>query len=148
MIRSKNPRPPGKLGLPVLGQVFPFMKNPFQFIEDQITDYGPVFKARLGRKAVVMAGPDACAKFIDPSLVQRAGALRTQELQNTLRYAPQGGGPATGHRCAALDYSTLLMEVFTLTLVRHSWRLKDVNPDYDWSLNPPQPVDGLPARVI
>ena len=432
-LTSKKRLPPGKLGLPIVGQMFPFLKNPFQFIEDRIADYGPVFKTRIGRKTIVMAGPEACAKFIDPSLIQRAGAfplsvgplfggkslpfldggehlmrkelvleaftpsalqsylpemvrivesqftqwssngefqwldglkrvafesicsnilmlgenskleslkadyesilaglvalpgptyvkalrakarvfnvlrpivkqrrespkedgvsrilaaktksgemlsddqavleihhaiiagyvifaelaaivlyatrekpvlarlqaeakkaskgspmslqtlgslhyvgqfvmevkrlcpvipavfgkakkdfevygvtvpkgwtvlwalrssnifrdsythrmrfdperfsppLRAQELQSTLRYAPQGGGPATGHRCAGLDYSTLLMEVFTLTLVRHSWRLKNINPDYNWSSNPPQPVDGLPARVI
>lgn len=76
MMPSDRPLPAGSLGLPVLGHMLAFAKNPFQFIEDGIADHGPVFKARLLlRKAVVMAGPEACEKFVNPDLIQRAGAF-------------------------------------------------------------------------
>jgi cytochrome P450 len=74
-LRSQKSLPAGRLGLPVIGQMLAYAANPFQFIEDRIADYGPVFKSRLLlHKAVVIAGPDACERFINPSLVQRAGA--------------------------------------------------------------------------
>ena len=71
-----GPLPAGKLGLPLIGETLAYAKNPFQFIEDRIADHGPVFKSRLLlKKAVVMAGPEACERFVNPSLMQRAGAF-------------------------------------------------------------------------
>ena len=76
MSRVERPLPPGKFGLPLIGQMPAFVKNPFQFIEDGVADYGPVFKARLLlSKTAVITGPEACARFIDQSLVERAGAF-------------------------------------------------------------------------
>src|SRR5207244_4642619 len=49
--------------------------------------------------------------------------------QNPFVYVPQGGGPATGHRCGGLEYSTLLLEVFLITLLRRNIsRLKNPDP--------------------
>jgi len=71
-----GPLPAGKLGLPLIGETLAYAKNPFQFIEDRIADHGPDFKSRLLlKKAVVMAGPEACERFVNPSLMQRAGAF-------------------------------------------------------------------------
>src|SRR2546422_3726260 len=73
---SDKSLPPGKLGLPLIGQTFTYLNNPFQFIEDRIADHGPVFKAGLMfKKAVVMAGPEGCERFIDASLIERDGAF-------------------------------------------------------------------------
>jgi cytochrome P450 len=71
-----RPLPPGKLGLPLIGQNLAYVQNPFQFIEHGVADYGPVFKARLLlSKTAVITGPEACERFLDPSLVERAGAF-------------------------------------------------------------------------
>jgi fatty-acid peroxygenase len=61
-------------------------------------------------------------------------------------YVPQGGGPPTGHRCAGVDYSTVLMSVFLVALMRdYEWTLPAQNLAYDWGLTPPEPADGLKA---
>lgn len=73
---------------------------------------------------------------------------RERQLHEELLYVPQSGGPLTGHACAGFDYSSLLISVFTLCLVRdHQWRLRSTSFDYDWKQNPPQPKDGLLATV-
>jgi cytochrome P450 len=78
MFRGK-PLPPGKWGLPIVGRVLQslaYQKNPFQYLEDGVADYGPVFKTRVIRnKTAVITGPEACERFIDPTLVERAGAF-------------------------------------------------------------------------
>jgi fatty-acid peroxygenase len=67
---------------------------------------------------------------------------------NPFAFVPQGGGPPTGHRCAGFDYSTLLLEIFTIVLIR-DYTSRLTNPDviYNWKLNPPQPVDGLLTTI-
>ena len=74
-----KPLPPGKWGLPIVGlvlQSLAYQKSPFQYLEDGIADYGPVFKTRvIQNKAAVITGPEACERFIDPTLVERAGAF-------------------------------------------------------------------------
>lgn len=75
--------PPGRDGLPLLGETLPFAKNPFGFIEKRLAEHGRVFRSYvLGRKAAVITGPDAAGAFIDPSLVIREGSMppHVQEL--------------------------------------------------------------------
>lgn len=70
------PLPPGKTGLPFLGEVTKFLADGFAFVEDRARKYGPVFKTRiLGRPTAVIVGPDAAGLFIDESKVQRSGAM-------------------------------------------------------------------------
>src|SRR5262249_50400504 len=71
--------------------------------------------------------------------------------ENPLAFVPQGGGPPTGHRCAGLDYSTSLLEIFTIALLRdyviHLSKPDEHHENYNWELNPPQPKDGLLATL-
>src|SRR5262245_39382566 len=79
---SRLPLPPGRSGLPLLGETLPFLKDGFGFIASRVATHGPVFRTHsLGRKAVVIAGPEASGRFIDP-VVQRAGSMppHVQEL--------------------------------------------------------------------
>ena len=78
-----HPLPPGRNGIPLLGETLAFAKNPFRFIEERLTAYGRIFRSNvLGRKTVVVAGADAAGRFIDPSIVMREGSMppHVQEL--------------------------------------------------------------------
>ncbi len=76
--------PPGRDGLPLLGETLDFAKNPFAFIESRLkTHGGRIFRSNvLGRKTAVIAGADAAGRFIDPSAVMREGSMppHVQEL--------------------------------------------------------------------
>jgi cytochrome P450 len=69
--------------LPLLGETLPFAKNPFRFLDERLAKYGRVFRTNvLGRKTVVVAGPEAAGRFIDGSVVMREGSMppHVQEL--------------------------------------------------------------------
>lgn len=73
---SRAPLPPGKMGLPVLGETLAALKNGFAFVEEGARRHGPIFKTSLFfRKTAVVTGPEASALFIDPGRVQRSGAM-------------------------------------------------------------------------
>src|SRR3954469_10676327 len=68
--------PPGRMGLPFLGEVTDFLADGFDFVEARTRRLGPVFKTKiLGRPTAVIVGPDAAGQFIDESKVQREGAM-------------------------------------------------------------------------
>ena len=78
-----NAIPPGREGVPLLGETLAFAKNPFRFIEERLALHGRVFRSNvLGRKAAVVAGPEAAGRFIDSSVVMREGSMppHVQEL--------------------------------------------------------------------
>jgi len=75
--------PPGRSGLPLLGETLAFAKNPFRFIDERLARHGRIFRTNvLGRESVVIASPDAAGRFIDTSIVMRDGAMppHVQEL--------------------------------------------------------------------
>jgi cytochrome P450 len=75
--------PPGSDGLPIVGETLSFAKNPFRFVDERLAAHGRIFRSRiLGRRAAVIAGPDAAGRFIDPDVVMREGAMppHIQEL--------------------------------------------------------------------
>ena len=68
--------PGGGLGLPIIGETGKLLKNGFAFVEAGARKHGPIFKASIfGRPTAVITGPDASGLFIDPSRVQRSGAM-------------------------------------------------------------------------
>ena len=83
MTTIETPPPPGKNGLPLLGETLSFAKNPFGFIEQRLATHGRIFRSHvLGRKTAVVAGPEAVGAFIDPNVIMRDGAMppHVQEL--------------------------------------------------------------------
>ena len=77
------PLPPGRSGLPLLGETLAFAKNPFRFLDERLAAHGRIFRTNvLGRKTVVVAGPEAAGRFIDGSVVMREGSMppHVQEL--------------------------------------------------------------------
>ena len=63
---ANDPVPPGKLGLPFLGETLALLRNPFRFLEMRQQRYGNVFKSRvLGRTTVFLAGIEGAEAFYD-----------------------------------------------------------------------------------
>jgi hypothetical protein len=72
------PLPPGRSGLPFLGELPKILEDAYGFVEERTQRYGPIFRTSiLGRPAAVIVGPDASGKFIDEADIQRAGAMPT-----------------------------------------------------------------------
>ena len=73
---------------------------------------------------------------------------RAEDKRHEHAFAPQGAGPAMGHRCPGLDFATYIMAVFTVVLLRgYTWRLPEQSFEIDWSKTPPELKDGLRAKV-
>jgi cytochrome P450 len=74
--RAPAPLPPGRGGLPFLGEINAFLADGFGFVEERTRRLGPVFRTKiLGRDTAVIVGPDAAGQFIDETKVQREGAM-------------------------------------------------------------------------
>ncbi|HVT14613.1 MAG TPA: cytochrome P450 [Thermoanaerobaculia bacterium] len=80
---------------------------------------------------------------------ERFAAGRAEHRRHEHAFVPHGAGPAHGHKCPGTDFATVLMDVFAVKLLRgYSWELAaGQDLDYDWKLIPPEPKDGLRARL-
>jgi cytochrome P450 len=86
------------------------------------------------------------AERFDPD---RFSPERAEDKRHEHAFAPQGAGPAMGHRCPGLDYATYFMQVFAIAMLRgYTWQLPSQSCEIDWSKTPPDVKDGLRARVI
>lgn len=90
------------------------------------------------------------ASFADPDLFDpdRFSDARAEHRAHPHAFVPQGPGPAESHRCAGLDYATLIMATFTVLLVRgYRFELpaQDLGPLP--SSIPAEPRSGLIVRL-
>ena len=70
---TETPLPPGTTGLPLLGETLHFLRDPFSFIRERSAQHGPVFKTHLlGRRAAILVGPEATARFLERPIGRRA----------------------------------------------------------------------------
>ena len=73
---TANPLPPGSNGLPLLGETLAFANNPFGFVSERRARHGDVFRTSiLGSSTVFIAGPKHTATWLDPTKIQREGAM-------------------------------------------------------------------------
>jgi cytochrome P450 len=73
---TANPLPPGRNGLPLLGETLAFANNPFAFIGQRRARFGDVFRTSiLGSPTVFIAGPKCVATWLDQTKIQREGAM-------------------------------------------------------------------------
>ena len=73
---------------------------------------------------------------------------RAEDRRHEHAFVPQGAGPVTGHRCPGLDFATYFMAIFAVILLRgFTWELPPQNFELDYSKVPPEPREGLRARV-
>lgn len=67
--------PPGRLGLPWLGETLALLRNPFAFLDVRRGRYGPVFKSRiLGRPTVFLCSAAGADAFYDAQNIVRDDA--------------------------------------------------------------------------
>lgn len=75
MTSPSPPLPPGRMGLPIAGETLSFLKNPFGFLEDRRSRYGPVFKSNVfGRRIAFLSGLSGAEAFYDPEKITRTRA--------------------------------------------------------------------------
>ncbi len=66
--------PPGKLGLPWVGETLGIARNNHAFYTDRFAKYGPIFKTRLfGIDFVVVSGAEAFNQFATSPVIERGG---------------------------------------------------------------------------
>ena len=128
---------------PIVAAVFGKSKQPFEI--DGVT-------VPAGWMVMWAVTPSHVAQslYSDPERFDpdRFSPGRAEQRRHEHAFAPQGAGPATGHRCPGLDFATYCMAVFAIVLLRsHTWELPPQNFDFDWSKTPPEVKDGLRARV-
>ena len=71
-MRSRKPLPPGRLGLPWLGETVAIARSNHGFYEDRFDKYGPIFKTRLfGVNFVVVSGAEAFHQFSTDPRIER-----------------------------------------------------------------------------
>lgn len=82
----------------------------------------------------------------DPS---RFAPPREEHLRHEHAFVPNGAGPPTGHKCAGWEFAPLFLQVFLVELARGYDVTLSEGQDlsYDWKRVPPEPKDGLRARV-
>lgn len=63
------------MGLPLVGETWAFLRDPYTFLEERQRRYGDVFRsAVLGRRVVFLAGVGGAETFYDPDLISRSDA--------------------------------------------------------------------------
>lgn len=85
-------------------------------------------------------------EVFDPS---RFAPSRAEHQKHEHAFVPNGAGSAAGHKCAGFEYAPAFLQVFLIELHRaHVVKLaRPQDLDLDWSRVPPEPKDGLRARV-
>jgi cytochrome P450 len=88
--------------------------------------------------------------FTDPSLFdpERFGPARAEQERHPHAFMPQGAGEISGHKCAGYDFSTVMMQLFTIALVRgYRWELPRQDLGMRWNKIPPEYKSGLVVRA-
>ncbi len=129
---------------PILPAIFGEARRPFQYAGQTIP-------------AGWRVGVGIRSTNLDPATWTDAGRFdpdrfapdRAEQTRHPYAFSPQGAGPGeTTHRCAGLDYTTYVLTVFTILLLRgYAWELPPQNLALDWRIEPPAPQDGLRIRL-
>jgi len=129
---------------PILPVLFGKARQSFEFKGRTVPAGWMVLWAHRASHVTAEIYPDP--ERFDP---ERFAPERGEHRRHPYAFVPHGAGPAHGHRCPGTDFATTLMQVFTVLLLRgYTWELPaGQDLDYDWSLIPPEPKDGLRARL-
>jgi cytochrome P450 len=128
---------------PIVAAVFGKARRDFEFAGATVPAGWMVMWAP--RPSHVEFGVYDSPERFDPD---RFSPERAEDKRHEHAFAPQGAGPATGHRCPGLDLATVIMEIFAIALLRdYTWELPPQDLEFDWSRTPPEPKDGLRAAV-
>ena len=101
--QSTKPLPPGKLGLPWIGESLAIAANNHGFYKDRFAKYGPIFKTRLfGINFVVFSGPEGMERFANDPAIVRGGADPLSVQQIFVNSLALTDGPPHRERKAAM----------------------------------------------
>ncbi|WP_392543520.1 cytochrome P450 [Oryzobacter telluris] len=91
---TKAPLPPGRLGLPWLGETASIAANNHGFYTERFEKYGPIFKTRLfGINFVVLSGAEAFHRFATDPAIERGSSDPISVEQIFLRSLALEDGP-------------------------------------------------------
>jgi cytochrome P450 len=128
---------------PIVPVVFGRTKQPFQF--DGVSVPAGWMLLWAIRPSHVEQGVYSDPEAFDPD---RFSPERAEDKRHEHAFSPQGAGPITGHRCPGLDFATYIMAVFAVVLLRgYGWELPEQKLALNWSNTPPEPEEGLRAKV-
>jgi cytochrome P450 len=129
---------------PILPVLFGKARQSFEFKGHTVPAGWMVLWAHRASHVTAEVYPDP--ERFDP---ERFAPGRDEHRRHPYAFVPHGAGPAHGHRCPGTDFATTLMQVFAIQLLRgYAWELAPGQDlDFDWSLIPPEPRDGLRARL-
>lgn len=75
MAASRKPLPPGRFGLPWLGETMSLVRSNHGFYKERLAEHGPIFKTRLfGNDFVVFSGHEAFHTFATDARIVRGDA--------------------------------------------------------------------------
>ncbi|QIG40674.1 cytochrome P450 [Microbacterium sp. 4R-513] len=125
---DRKPLPPGRFGLPWLGETLAILRNNHGFYKDRLAKYGPVFKTRLfGNSFVVFSGHEAFHAFATDPRIVRGDADPISAEQIFLNSLALIDGVehhtrksvmlrAVGYRSAIASYLPVMQELFDRTI--------------------------------
>ncbi len=126
--KSQKPLPPGRFGMPWLGETLAIIRSNHGFYKDRLEKYGPVFRTRLfGNSFVVFSGHEAFHVFATDERIVRGDADPISAEQIFLNSLALIDGPehhvrkavmlrAVGFRSAIASYLPRMQELFERTI--------------------------------
>ncbi len=115
----KAPLPPGKLGLPWLGETASIARNNHGFYTDRFARYGPIFKTRLfGINFVVLSGAEAFHRFATDPAIERGSSDPVSVEQIFMRSLALEDGPEHRSRKDVMLHGIRTREAITAYVPR------------------------------
>ena len=126
MTRGVGKVPPGRLGLPWLGETTAIAANNHKFYMDRFDKYGPIFKTRLfGINFVVLSGADAFHRFATDPAIERGNSDPISVEQIFLRSLALEDGPEHRSRKDVMLHGIRTREAITAYVPRMQRLLQD-----------------------
>lgn len=119
MTRGAGKVPPGRLGLPWLGETTAIAANNHKFYLDRFEKYGPIFKTRLfGIDFVVLSGAEAFHRFATDPAIERGSSDPISVEQIFLRSLALEDGPEHRSRKDVMLHGIRTREAITAYVPR------------------------------
>ena len=129
MTRRGGKVPPGRLGLPWLGETTAIASNNHRFYTDRFDKYGPIFKTRLfGINFVVLSGAEAFHRFATDPAIERGNSDPISVEQIFLRSLALEDGPEHRSRKDVMLHGIRTREAITAYVPRMQ-RIMDATVD-------------------
>jgi cytochrome P450 len=96
--KQLKPLPPGRFGLPILGESIAYLRDPARFMQQRQQQYGNIFKTHLfGRPTIALMGADA-VRFLFANEGQRFEMTNTPSFETLLGTSSIGVKTGNAHQ--------------------------------------------------